>query len=559
MAQEITFVAQTEVREVLVNTTFEVQFILRNSQGSNFEPPSFEGFEVVSGMNQSTSVTIVNGRRNMERKFGFMLLATRPGTLEIGPASVRAGGSTLRTQVLSINVVPQPEGTQKGGEATAELFMKAVIDTTAGYPGQQLRIDYLLYTTVQAHNFNILREDDYSDFHYRYVQDFDRRVWTEVVEGVQYKVHTLKSVALYPSKVGTYVIEPFVARVAVAQPDSRSSFFLMTRSIPRTLVTDSIGIEVLPLPEPQPESFSGAVGRYSMNVSIQDDNLSTDDALVLTVDIAGDGDPRRWEPPSLSSLSDRFEVYDPNIRIDETSDQRGIVLHRRQVEYLMVPREAGYVAFDIGFTYFNPDSGKYLTMMSAPVELVVKPGSQRKGANAVISQTDEGVRLRDLKSPGRLPAHAGAFIFTPLFFFLTSLPLIYLVLALRRRQKDEAYANLDPATRKRLEARKRAMKYVGEAKELMGATDKEYYAAITQAVFTYLSGKLGFTAGDLTKAGLMDKMEAHGLSQSLRDDTLKLLNHCEQVLYAGQQGVARQQETYETAVELIVRLDEQLH
>ena len=554
LAQNVAFFAQADATRVPAGSVFKVEFVLRNAQAEDFSPPDFDGFEIVSGPNSSRQISLVNGARSRSESFSYQLLATKTGKQEIDPATIKIGGATLTTNSLTIEVLPKVDNADD--DEAPDLFIRAVIDTTNAYPGQQLLLNYKLYATVNAHNFNILREDRYAEFHYRYVQDFSRRYQTEYIDGTQYRVHTLKSVALFPRKVGTYVIDPFIARVSVSAPDSRRSFFLMTRSVPKTVSTDSIVLNVLPLPEPQPTDFSGAVGRYSMRVSLQDNSITTDDALVLTLDITGDGDARRWEPPDLQELSDRFEVYDPKITYDKSVDEGTRIVHRRTIEYLMLPREAGRVRFGAGFTYFNPDSGQYLQIKSKPVLLDIEQGQMNVKRPAVISDGLEQTELNELISPGKLPGRPMTFMYSPLFFILSGGAFVFMFIVQRRRKKEEGYLSLDPETRRKMEARARALKFLDEAKSLMEASDREYFTAVANAIYSYITAKLNIRGSELTKRDAIARLRSAGVDEAQCERVLTVFNQCEQVMYAGGSAdPATRQAIFEDALTSITDLE----
>ena len=52
------FYAKTDARDVLVNSYFEVQFVLENASGSDFVPPDFSPFTVVSGPSTSNRIPV---------------------------------------------------------------------------------------------------------------------------------------------------------------------------------------------------------------------------------------------------------------------------------------------------------------------------------------------------------------------------------------------------------------------------------------------------------------------------------------------------------------------
>ena len=98
-----------------------------------------------------------------------------------------------------------------------------------------------------------------------------------MIQGRLYEVQEIKS-ALFPTSAGTHVISPAYLDIEVRG----SSFFARPQA--RRLATDPIEIEVLPLPiQGRPESFSGAVGQYTLSSTL--DKPSVNQRGILWRDI----------------------------------------------------------------------------------------------------------------------------------------------------------------------------------------------------------------------------------------------------------------------------------
>ncbi|MDX1407538.1 MAG: BatD family protein, partial [Saprospiraceae bacterium] len=424
---QVRFTASTDARQVVVNGVFEVRFTLENAEGREFQAPPFDGFEVVSGPSLSMSTTILNGQRTQSRSYGFTLMATREGTFTIAGAKIKSGTQVLESNSLTVEVVAGKPGSSVDGQVMPtdeQVFVRLAIDTAVAHPGQQLRLDYKLYTTVNIRNYNTIQEDSYEDFFFRYVKDFNERAYLEVVDGIQYRVQTLKSLALFPQKTGSITIDPLVINAGIGVRDQRRSFFFNTRTIPKTLRSNGLSLEVLPLPDPQPGDFTGAVGRYQMAVQTNRRELTSDDALVLTVQIAGDGDAKRWSPPSLAYLDDRFEMYDPRIIQDRFVDVGGRMESAKTIEYLLIPRKAGPLTFHVDFTYYDIDSSGYVTLRSNPVSLTVRPGTGRSSEESLMADEMQVRDITGLQSRGRTPRVAPVFLFSPTYLVLSLLPFL---------------------------------------------------------------------------------------------------------------------------------------
>lgn len=560
-AQSATFYAKSDVTQILENGVFNVRYVVQNAEGRNIKYPDFKNFKIISGPSTETSIQIMNGKRTSSMTYRFILMAEKSGTYRIDPATVQVGNRTLKSNPLEIEVVKGKPGNNVQGTVMPtdeQVFMRAEMDTTGIYSGQQVRIDYKIYTAVNIRNYNAIKEDTYQGLHYRYVKDFNAQAHTEVIDGVQYKVQTLKSVALFPKKTGIFHIEPFIVNVGIGVKDSRRSFFFNNRTIPKTLSTNTLTFEVLPLPEPEPAAFTGAVGHYAIAVRAKPNKLTTDDALILTLQIAGDGDAKRWSIPTLDYLSDRFEIYDPRIKNDRSLDERGVIINRREVEYLMIPLKAGVQRFNIDFVFFNADSARYETMRSKPVTVNVQQGSGVKGISAEINSEAEMLELHELQSPDKLRKANPLFVFSPLFYALCIAPFFYLGFVVREEKKKGEYDGLSLEERRKLEARMRAMKFLESAKELIHASDKEYYQSISDALFAYISGKLEMPASELSKDNVSAKMESLGIDADHRKKVLSVIARCEQVLYAAGSALSEREKTYDEVLEVVSGIEEAL-
>jgi len=560
-AQKVGFYAKSDVKQILENGVFNLRFSIQNAEGKSIKYPDFKNFKMISGPNTETSIQISNGRRTSSVTYRFTLMAEKTGKFTIAPATIQVGNKTLKSNPVEIEVVKGKPGSVVQGTVMPtdeQVFLIAEMDTTNIYSGQQIRIDYKIFTAVNIRNYNAIKEDDYEGLHYRYVKDFNAQAYTDVIDGVQYKVQTLKSIALFPTKTGEYEIDPFIVNVGIGVKDNRRSFFFNNRTIPKTLSSNKLNFEVLPLPGTAPASFTGAVGHYATAVSTKPNKLTTDDALTLTLQIAGDGDAKRWSVPTLDYLSDRFEIYEPRITADKSVDERGVIVNRRNVEYLMIPRKAGVQRFTVDFVYFNSDSARYETMRSKPITIDVQQGAGVKGISTIIDN-DSGIpQLHPLQSPDKLRKAAPLFIFSPVFYLLSIAPFFYLAYVVREEKKKGKYDGLSKEERRKLEARNRAMKFLEEAMKLLHASDSEYYQAISDALFAYISGKLQIPSSELSKDNVSAKMQSLGIDGEHREKVLSIINRCEQVLYAAGTAISERRQTYDEVVEVIVGIEEVL-
>ncbi len=108
--QKAVFKATVNPDSVLLGNRIEVTFLLENGDGNNFQPPAFEGFDVVEGPSTYSSVSIVNGKVSKSFSYKYTILPGKVGEYYIDPASIEVEDSVLETEPLSIIVLPNPEG-----------------------------------------------------------------------------------------------------------------------------------------------------------------------------------------------------------------------------------------------------------------------------------------------------------------------------------------------------------------------------------------------------------------------------------------------------------------
>lgn len=104
------FTLEISTDSILMGNYFEVKFTLENASGSNFSPPEFDGFHIVGGPNQSTSMSFVNGDMTQSIAYSYYLEPKDIGSYWIEPASIETTKEVLETIPLEVLVVPNPDG-----------------------------------------------------------------------------------------------------------------------------------------------------------------------------------------------------------------------------------------------------------------------------------------------------------------------------------------------------------------------------------------------------------------------------------------------------------------
>ncbi len=550
ISQQVRFYATTDAKEVFTDSYFSVKFTIENSEGNSFTPPDFYQLKVVSGPSTSSKVSIINGVRSSKKSYSYTLIAKKPGVYTIEPAKITIGGKVYKSNTLKIKVRKRDKSKNPGNDTGEKFFVKAELSDSIAYPGQELVLKYKVYTSVDISNYRFVNESEYEGFIARELnvnQSQERRI----IGDKEYVVYTLKTIALFPQKTGLIEIDP--ANIVISVPDARSRNVFFRSSKSYQALTNSLSVNVLPLPPKPSEEVSDNVGKFYIKAKIRKHRVTTDDALPLTIQIDGTGLGKFIEAPDIANELKDFEVYDPKLMSQKEYIMEGKLYSRKIFEYLLVPRKAGKYNLKFPYTYFDTDSAKYITIYAYPGTIQVSKGKNSGSVDR--SKILEKYKLKPLKEDISLHRKAKPFFNTILYWLLLgiifmSIPLMYLYRGYLIKQ-----GNIDIAVVKRKRAAKEALRRLLRAKELMGQGDaKGFYKEISDALLKFVADKLDIPNIELNKDNVKSKLLSLGVSELKSEEYIDLLKECEVALYAGNPN-ENMKSIFEKTKDLITELE----
>ncbi len=557
---QVSFEATTDARQVVVNNYVDITFTLRNADGDDFNPPSFENFSVLSGPARSLSTTIVNGKVSKEFSYVYTLQPRRKGKFTIGSASIRVAGKLFRTKPIQIEVI---ENKALGKINTAnQVFVRAELNIKNAFIGQQITLDYKLYTAMDIDSYSILEESEYQGFYAQDLRRFDDPPVREVIRGVRYVTKILKRVALFPQQAGLLDIAPLKLEMAVLKEDPRQEGFLLNRPVQRIfLQSEPVNVNVKPLPNNAAPFFSGAVGNYIATYALNRTDVSTDDVLSLRLSISGNGDIKRVQPPKLE-LPDSFEVYDPKILEETTSESlNGELIGKKEIEYIILPKKAGKYRLQPSFSYFNPESGKYATINQNAFNITVQQGV-RRATEPVADEISTSVisdDIRFIKSATYLQQSNDYFFGSPIFWTLAALPFLFFggIILLKRNQTQQS--NIDTAQLRIKRARQEAQNRLKVAEQHLKVNQsRAFYNEISKSLLGYVCDKLQIAGSTLTKDNVREKLHSLNVEETLINDFMEIIQTSEIALYSGKDNPTAMNDIYQKAVSNLSIMEESL-
>jgi BatD DUF11 like domain len=554
---DASFEASTDARQVVLDGYFEVNFTLKNANGTQFAPPSFKDLTIVAGPNTSSSMQIINGQVTREMTYGYTLQPTKIGNFTIGSATVKANGKLLRSDPISVEVVKSNVKPKAGnGE---QFFIRVIPNKKSAYIGEQVMLDFKLYTRVGIEGYDVPEDPDYDGFYAVELRRFSSNTVQEVLNGQQYATKVLRRIALFPQQTGKLTVDPFRIQLAVVEEaGGRSGFFFQRNVKPVYFTTDAIEIDVKPLPGNEPEGFCGAVGSYQLQAGIDRKAATTDDAITLTLVLTGNGDVKRVQPPLLS-LSDSFEVYEPKMVGEKTDEVKGEIISEKRFEYLILPKYAGNYRLNPSISYFNSETGQFASFPVGPFPLSVKMGTGKP--NASRSKSNElGISdILPIKTSAKLEKQGSPFTGSWLFYLLALVPIIGFAALVSYQKKLQELSNIDPNIMKIRSAGREAQKRLSTAQEqLQLGNSRAFYDEISKAYIGYVCDKTGLPLSQLTKENVREKLATLQINPTKVDEFVKIVHTCEAALYAGMDNPASMNSTYENAIGVITAIEDEL-
>ncbi len=107
---EVRFKASVSKDSVLLGNGIEVLFTLEGAKGTNFMPPAFKQFTVISGPNVRTMVQMTNGKTKQSTVYSYYVQPNDIGLFYIEPASIEIDGILFSTSPVAVIVHPNPDG-----------------------------------------------------------------------------------------------------------------------------------------------------------------------------------------------------------------------------------------------------------------------------------------------------------------------------------------------------------------------------------------------------------------------------------------------------------------
>jgi hypothetical protein len=394
---DIQLTATVDRTSISTDQTLTLQVTLAGTFRNADKPqlPPLEGFAVV-GTSQSSQFSFVNGQLSSKVVFTYRLQPTKTGKLTIPSITVQMRGQTYQTDPIAVEVTqgqapPAQQPSQGQGQAPNDvqtpqelagqnLYVEASVDNPTPVIGQQIIYSFRVYQAVQFFNQPQLSWPEFTGF-----LSYDlspNNQYYQKVAGREYLVTEVRR-ALFPTLEGEVSIDPSVLTIP-------GDFFNDTVK----LATQKVTVDVRPLPEGAPDTFSGAVGQFEIEAWCEPTETRVNEPVTLFVRVWGKGNVNAIPDPTQSTDEKAlagWRVYDPQVTTD-IQQEDDIIQGEKLFERLLVPKVEGELTLPrFVFNYFDAASGEYRRIETEPLNVTVNPGEAQEPGPVVIGNNKQDV------------------------------------------------------------------------------------------------------------------------------------------------------------------------
>jgi hypothetical protein len=353
-------------------------------------------------LGRSTRFEMNNFKISSSLTYTYSVLPQHEGDFDIPPIEVRVGNKTLKTNPLRLSVAqasamqpppvlpgaPAPQMPQSPGRPSASgalpYFGELVLSKKKAYVGEVIPAELRFY-------FNSSIGGEVGDrpslagegFTMQKLSSMPKR--EQIVNGENYIVFAFQT-AITPAKSGVLEIPAAKLEARLQMPGSAPAGFddffrqfggiappgMFTNMQEVGIETSPASLEISPLPKAErPEDFTGAIGKFKMDVSVSPKKAGPGDPVTLRVVVSGQGNFDAMGAPSLAG-DEGWRSYPPAEKF-QSSDAINF-LGEKSYEFLLVARTDQQQTPGVKFSYFDPDTGKYETLTHNPLPVQARAG-----------------------------------------------------------------------------------------------------------------------------------------------------------------------------------------
>ncbi|MCG8338321.1 MAG: BatD family protein [Proteobacteria bacterium] len=322
-----------------------------------------------------------------------------------------------------------------------------------------------------------------------------------------------------------------------------------------------ISVESLPS-NGRPPYFTGAVGRFQINTSIENTRVKVGDPVELSIKITGEGRYEVIEPPLLTENREFAENFSISTNLQPGDIQPDGVLFKQTIR----PRHDNITRIPtIKFSYFNPLLETYQTIESKPIPIKVLATGRVKKEDVVVhssavsrevqsfTREDKGIfanyMFEDALESQTLNWSWFLLLFCP--------PVLYIGVLVYSNRKLKLQNDLSLVRAKA--AKSVGSKRLKQAKKQLGTEGDAFYLELSRALRGYVADKLNLGAGEVTTIDIKRLGEQGELPPDIVSGVADFLDELDRRRFTSQAtAVEDHNSLFESASQLIQDLNKKI-
>lgn len=400
--------------QAYVNDSITLRVTIDDAQ--NYEPPkipAIDGLDIESaGVPRiSSQTTIINGRVSSRRSVTLVYEVTplQPGTFEIPPMEVSVDGRLVKTPPLGfvasvsetgdlilVEIVGKQNRVYVGEllELTLKIWVRPYRDDeldrmlTEGEMWQMLSdrtswgpfesaMTELAQTRTPPRGEKVVRKNPDGESKGYYLYEVDATIYPNKPGKID--ASNVVIAMNYPLELQMERSRSMIDQVFGGQSGLR---LVVTETRPIRATAEVDQTEVVPIPQQgQPESFQGAVGRYTVNAKTDLRRVAAGDPITLQLSVSGDGPLDSVQAPPLDRLTKQFRI--------DGQPLAGFV--RDSVKYFTTTIRPIDATVDsvpaIEMSFFDPETETFQTVQTEPIAIEVED-AEKLAMDSIVGPED---------------------------------------------------------------------------------------------------------------------------------------------------------------------------
>lgn len=560
---QIKFEAEASKTNLGVNENLRVDFKM-NKDGDNFNPPSFDGFSVVGGPNQSVSNNWINGVRSFSKTYSYFLSPIKKGKYTIGQASIEIDGDIYKTMPIQVQVTEAVQSSVSPNNPISflndDIELNIDISKNEIYLNEPISVEFklLFNPKINVTNLGEIDSPEFNNFWSQNIKIPRLEIKSTSYKGQRYNYVTWKKTLLFPQKTGNLDLLPLTLDVTVDVPTNRRDFFgnIIYTQTSKKVSSRKRTIKVKDFPtKDKPESFNGAVGKFDISLLSSKSELKATESFQLELKVTGNGNLKLFSLPDIIVPSS-LEKYDPEFKENIKSSISGM---NGQISntYTIVPQFKGkYPIPPVEFSYFNPETEKYMIIKTSEsiVDVTEGPLNSEFTNNSSLSQLQSNnietigqfnyiklsSKFYNIDSKNLLDSKYWLYIILTIPF------LIFLIIILVKKMTSKSISDSDLITKN---AEILARKFLEDAKIDMSKKES-FYSSLDLALFNFFKSKYMIKKEEFSKDKIKLILIKEKISEKVINDVIGLIESCEIARYTPTSSDDMEKD-YEKAVHIL--------